>query len=258
MEGYNNGETPLLHVAVANNDVAMVLYYLLSNHDVNAKEMYFGRTPLHIAVRNDNIKMAQILLNCGAAINETTRDNLSALHIAVSNRSKSMVALLLRYNASINPVINFLDKTPLYMAVEYGCLEIVKMLLEAGASIPKATRRNSTLLHVAVRIGDVKMTQLILDNMDIKALGMRDNIQYKTPLDVAVELNYERIVNVLKQQSTDVQQKRPTTKRKFKPNVKNWKNDKVVELLLRNGKRIPVPGLILNGQNNSRTRFHGH
>jgi ankyrin repeat protein len=247
---------PLLHIAVANNDVAMVLYYLLSDYDVNAKETFFGRTPLHIAVRNDNLKITRILLNCGADINEMTSDKLTALHIAVSNRSKIMVALLLKFNTNVNPRENFLDKTPLYMAVEYGCLEIVKLLLDAGASVSRATRRNSTLLHVAVRIGDIKMTRLILNNVDRNTLEMKDNIQFKTPLDVAQELNYEKIVDILEQQSNDILPK--MNKKQWRPNFKNWKNEKIVELLLRNGTKIPVPGLILNGQKHARKRFYSH
>lgn len=152
-----------LHLAAEHGCVKMMEYLLACNMDVNSQNFQRHRTPLHIAVKNDNLYMAQNLLYQHANVNAISDDQLTALHIAVANRSLVMVKLLLYHGAGVNPETKFLDKTPLFMAVEYDCLDIADILSAHGASIQDGTIRSTTLFDMARRMGNERMTVLLLN-----------------------------------------------------------------------------------------------
>ena len=85
---------------------------LLENKaDVNARDKR-GRTGLIMAVQNDNICMAKMLLKCKADPNcHTNKKKNTALHFAFRIGNRRMIELLLRHKASTRKK-NSLGKTP--------------------------------------------------------------------------------------------------------------------------------------------------
>ena len=154
-----------LHIVVIKGDMALTGRYLkLFFADLNVKDIS-GRTPLHYAVSNNHCPIVQMLLYHGARINDITNSKLTPLHIAVSNHRRHMFDLL-KHCAEVNPVENFQNKTPLFMAVEYGCVDFARSLLVRGASVDKATVKGTTLLHVAVRLAPTDVVRLALEYYD--------------------------------------------------------------------------------------------
>jgi ankyrin repeat protein len=103
------GCEPRLHKAVKSRDYDQVAQYLNAgdNIDINStteiSDFFYGGlrlryTPLHRAVLCEDIKMIKLLIGRGA--NLEARDP---------------------------------DRTPLFLAAHYGCVEIVKLLIEHGA-----------------------------------------------------------------------------------------------------------------------------
>uniref|UniRef100_A0A8D8YVQ6 Ankyrin repeat-containing protein DDB_G0279043 n=1 Tax=Cacopsylla melanoneura TaxID=428564 RepID=A0A8D8YVQ6_9HEMI len=77
-----NGKTPL-QIAVQNNDTEMVHMLLDKGANVNGCDVD-GKTPLHFALQNKDLEMVQILLDKGSDVIEQHYDDLlyhNYLHI---------------------------------------------------------------------------------------------------------------------------------------------------------------------------------
>lgn len=95
-------------------------------------------TPLMVAVNNDNLAIARLLLNSGADVNRPG-GGITALHIAVDielyrwctsdlgNASTDLVRLLLERGASVSAV-DYAGETALDLAACYGPNKILELL----------------------------------------------------------------------------------------------------------------------------------
>ena len=104
-----------------------------------------GFDELNKNVRN---RIAGILL-CGAS-RESSRD-LNLLRITD----------LLDFGADINTVATMLS--PLGVACDMGCVEVVQLLLERGANVNTVMGGKNTALHVAGRCGYVSICKILLE-----------------------------------------------------------------------------------------------
>jgi cytohesin len=91
-------------------------------------------------------------------------------------------------------------ETPMHKAVSNNNLDVVRMLISAGAKIPD-TPETDTALHVAARLGYTDMARVLLDN------GVDPNItdeRSRTPLHVAVSEGHRDIAQLLLGAGADV------------------------------------------------------
>jgi len=168
-----DGETPF-HKAVSVGDVALVELLLKHGADPNARDkegwtpfhhagrvelvellLRYGADPnartdagvtlLHSAAISGNVKLAEILLSRGADPNARAADGATPLHIATGKLRTypqeevchpDFVRLLLSYGADLN-IRDGDGRTPLHYAARDGCVEVVRILLAAGA-VPDA------------------------------------------------------------------------------------------------------------------------
>ncbi|XP_059093898.1 transient receptor potential channel pyrexia-like [Tigriopus californicus] len=97
-----------------------------------------GRSPIHVAVMNGNLRSLELLFSIGSNmpnINAIMRSNgRTALHLCAEKKKVDCLKFLLA-QAGIDP--NIKDKknaqTPLYLAVKVGSLEMSKALVEGGS-----------------------------------------------------------------------------------------------------------------------------
>ncbi|KAJ8682985.1 hypothetical protein QAD02_018777 [Eretmocerus hayati] len=94
---------------------------------------------------------------------------LGKLKYAILHGQKDIAELLLRMNTPVNnlahPGIDF--RAPLHSAVYLGNLEIVKKLLNEGASINAFNVNSETALTLAAKFGEHKIVDLLLSNGDL-------------------------------------------------------------------------------------------
>lgn len=108
-----------------------------------------GRTPLHLAVHNDQKAVVELLLVSKADINAKDRDGNTPLHMA---NNINIVKLLLAKGANVNAK-RALDQTPLHYSAIGGNKDVVELLLAQGANVNAKCRDGWTPLRYAVHNG---------------------------------------------------------------------------------------------------------
>ena len=127
-----DGSTPLLWAAHTSNlDIARALVAAKANVDVPND---YGVTPLLEASRNGDAAMVDLLLRAGANPTKAHPEGETPLLSASRAGSVATVRLLLARGADVNAAETFQQTTPLMWAAAEGHLEVVDLLLEAGAN----------------------------------------------------------------------------------------------------------------------------
>ncbi len=147
-------------------------------------------------VEAGNLEEAKKLIKAGVDVNTNMSWNGDTpLHIAVEDDNLEMVKLLLGAGARLD-LANEDGLTPLHAAVSCDEIEIIETLLKAGANVAAADDTGRTPLHVAVReFMNKKALRLLVENgADVNATDREG----KTPLDVAMEHDCLEAVAVLR------------------------------------------------------------
>ena len=128
------GDNNPLIFAVINGDIEGLKMIINQGAEIDSKDDFFGKTPLHYAIENvdkpiddraeaKNAIMTEIvrmLLDIGARVDAKTRFGKTPLHCATANESNTMT-------------------------------KIVNMLLDNGAGIDAISRNGETPLHCAIK-----------------------------------------------------------------------------------------------------------
>jgi len=126
----------LLMEAARRSDPDLIRVLAAAGADVNQR-LEDGTTALMIAVSDtnkDRWAIVKALIEAGADVNAVSKKGNTPLILAAGTyrQSPNLVKALIEAGADVNAVSND-GATPLMMAVKYNSLEVVKMLLEAGA-----------------------------------------------------------------------------------------------------------------------------
>ncbi len=101
-----------------------------------------GKTPLLIAVENNNEEIVSSLLNHGAYTNTKTDEGWTRLLEAVNQDNIEIVKMLLNRGANVNEGTNN-GRTPIFEAIEAGNIDMVQLLLKEGARIDVRAKMRS-------------------------------------------------------------------------------------------------------------------
>lgn len=133
--------------------------------DLNKSMNPSGETPLHLASSLMNSNLLKSLLEAGAQPASTTRSGATALHAAITAGRAENVKLLLAAGADPGAE-DATSNAPLHFSVRLeDPVEIVKMLLAAGA---KAYHRNSqqkTSVDIAEKKGMTACLELLRESL---------------------------------------------------------------------------------------------
>ncbi|KAI5863737.1 hypothetical protein GGS23DRAFT_511871 [Durotheca rogersii] len=122
--------------------------YLVAGNDINMQDIKTGFTPLATAAKSGRVRVAKLLLEHGANPNQKTKYGCTPLYFAADARTdrEGIVRLLLDSRASVDltdPACH--NETPLMAAISKARdYKVVKMLLDAGASLEATNNKNKT------------------------------------------------------------------------------------------------------------------
>lgn len=140
-----------LYHAVLIGDIKRSKECLANGGDPNYIEMI--RTLLVVAVINDNLEMARLILDHGADPNLKSKDGLTPYMQA---KSGAMVKLLAEYGANPNVSDGRFKAIDYYVA--YDCVDAVKAWRELGWPVPRNTKK---LLNRLLAKGRFEMISLL-------------------------------------------------------------------------------------------------
>ncbi|KAH6885443.1 ankyrin repeat-containing domain protein [Thelonectria olida] len=133
--------------------------------DIEAKDDE-GYTPLHVAAlrsfRSDmdgaNLSSMQFLLAQGASISAVTPCGWTAIHLA------NVAALLTHDGSNMLNCTDYVGRSALFFAAKNGRMQVVKILLEAGASVSMLDRFGAGPIIAAARNGHSELVENLLAN----------------------------------------------------------------------------------------------
>ncbi|OXU25180.1 hypothetical protein TSAR_000576 [Trichomalopsis sarcophagae] len=158
---------------------------------VNAIDPTWGRTPLFLAVDNENVRIVKMLLEKGADpnIEENT------LHVAVSRGSLEIVELLVSYGIDVNRVLKSSGKTALHVAVKTNQTEMAIFLLGCKDENSPSKINEKMLLHMALRNCNRRLSLILAKLIPSSDVDLLDN--GFTALHLAVERRYIEVIKEL-------------------------------------------------------------
>lgn len=179
-------ETPLIsvcsgYVSPATNDsyiqsrCAIVQLLLDAGAGVNVVDQY-NDSPLRAAAAAGNGEVVKILRNAGSNPNQLGSGTRSALFEAAIHGHGKIAQSLLQGGAQVEAatlgsrfshlsgyLIDVEGVTPLIAAAENGSLEVVRLLVDAGADVNRPDSSGFTPLMGAARAGHAKMVEFLLE-----------------------------------------------------------------------------------------------
>lgn len=175
-----------LVMAIKTGNLAVVRLLLAAGAPADAADKAFGQTPLMVAARLGNVEVARLLLAKKANVDaQTRRGAVPAFRLPSSNAGSKGAGIVRggwpeRGERDAVPGA----KTPLLFAAREGHLELVQLLVEAGASLEKADADAVTPLLMAVLNGRFQVAKYLLGKgANVKAADWYG----QTPLFAAVD-----------------------------------------------------------------------
>ena len=167
-------------LAMEHFNVAELLYQ--RGADINVRG-FQGRTPLISASSRKHLEMVQWLLHRGADPNISDEIyRWTALHWVAQDDDLIIAQMLLQHNADPN-IQNSKGEIPLHTASRGGKSNFTRLLLEHGADLNARRKDGATPLHLASRNGWVEVARLLIEHGADR--GAEDN-KGRTPLQVAL------------------------------------------------------------------------
>ncbi|KKT23376.1 MAG: hypothetical protein UW09_C0004G0121 [candidate division TM6 bacterium GW2011_GWF2_43_87] len=157
----------LLHYAAFNGwDFACFNYLVSKGADIQ-KISDDNDSPLSCAFQSGYLDAARCLIKAGASINVIAPDGSNLLHrAAYDNWNVKSVKYLIEQGVAIDKVNNN-NETPLLLAAQRGHLDVVRCLVEAGASFSIKNTAGQTARDLAVQ-GIHPLVVSYLDNPFLK------------------------------------------------------------------------------------------
>lgn len=175
------GNTPL-HQASVKGYLPIVLELLIKNPNVNRVNQN-GDTPLHFASETGRLEIIDKLVDAGANVNIQNMSSTTPLHFACLNGYLEVINRLVDAGADVN-IQTLWGQTPLFLAINRNrnSVEIVERLLALGANVNMGGDiENGTPLHKACYLDNIDIVNILLGaGADV---NIQDN-EGRTPLDV--------------------------------------------------------------------------
>ncbi|XP_045205036.2 uncharacterized protein LOC123557574 isoform X2 [Mercenaria mercenaria] len=200
-----------LQIATVNENIKILKLLLLHFRQRKATKSHIQKrnSPLITATKRHSLDTVTCLLQSGVDINYANEDGLSAIDKAVICKCVDICEALTEKGCNLDAKSGKFKRTPLHKAVDMGCLDIVKLLLNVGASVYTTDHRGKYPIHTAAICGHTEILRLLLK--EDKTLAVRpfntvlrgNKIKNLTLYHYAVWKEDEILLKVLKEFEID-------------------------------------------------------
>jgi ankyrin repeat protein len=218
---------------------------LKSNIDPDIRDSA-GNYLIHLLIYYNQIKLLELLLKLNPRLDIIDPDGKQICYLPIRYNQLNILKLLLEYNnVSYGiDITNFRDNeqhSPLFYAVKFNSINSAKLILDYGGRLSTSDKDKNTALHIACLQGkeelaklyssyypemnqfinfenkiplhnsiiskNLKIIKTILQNKDNIELIKFQDINDRTPLMYAIELQYNIILDELINELSEFQQK---------------------------------------------------
>jgi ankyrin repeat protein len=166
---YSNpkGLTALIAAASKNHTEAALL---LLDHGANPNnsnlvfDSPFFDAPLMFAALNGNLALTKSLLDRGSDVEYSNPNGINALIVAASKNHTEAALLLLDRGANIDPICPENGFTPLMYSCYLKNSDLASRLLKDGADVNIESTQHITSLWWAIRCGDLEIIRLLVEH----------------------------------------------------------------------------------------------
>lgn len=182
-----NYKQELLYHSILAKDVNTAITLLQNDLDCNIA-LPCGTTLLHLAVQHNLHEVVTALINHGANLNiRNNAGNTPLIDAILAEELSEKTIKLLIDGPNINLDIKNNDAlSALHFAAKYNHLNIVKLLLDAGANINAVNDEGDTALHLALQYHYVDIAKLLFSNSDVD-IHVQNGLSL-TPLQLAMSI----------------------------------------------------------------------
>ncbi|XP_077297757.1 uncharacterized protein LOC143919356 [Arctopsyche grandis] len=183
-----------LHWAARKSEENVLRYLIDCGADTNILDIY-GRSPLHYAALKGHLNGVRAIVERGGDPYAADKQDRTPMHDACQGGCFATVRYLI--GAGLNPkAVDFSGRSPLHYSVECNHLKITMLLIQTvdGIEIDARDTLGRTPLFLAVAQGWLDMVKILaLSGADILATNKRD----ESPLTLAFKLNKENIISFM-------------------------------------------------------------
>ncbi|KRY39744.1 Ankyrin repeat domain-containing protein 29 [Trichinella spiralis] len=180
-----------LFIAAQGNYMTIVKTFLEVGCDPNYS-MSDGAHSLFVAAQNGHLEVVKILLQNGADVSKARNDGATPLWISCQMGHASIVRELLLWGANVDEARKD-GATPLFKASHKGHTAVVEELLEFDPCLGLLAN-GETALHAACLFGHQEIAKMLIRaGADVQLLNQAG----ETPLQLAEQLGYDSIINLL-------------------------------------------------------------
>jgi len=161
---------------------------------INLQRKHDGDTPLHIAVEENHLESAGVLIAGGAEVNIQARNGQTPLHLAVKNRNKELASLLIENGADFY-IRDHFHYTPLHWSAVNNDKDMAEFLIIKGAEVNYYDTAGNTPLTLALKKNNREVADLLRTYGGAKERPISKKVQ--EICKAASERNIEQLKSLL-------------------------------------------------------------
>jgi len=187
-----------LFEAVVKRDTVALNNHLSTTKNIDKRDGY-GRTALHVAAYTANHEAMRILVDAGANPDALEQDRYDIVTIAAVANDIETLELSLQLGASPGNITSLYDGTALIAAAHLGHVEVIQILIRAGAPLDHVNNLHWTALIESIVLGDggERHTATLKALVDAGASVELADTYGRTPLYLARQNGYTNMIAIL-------------------------------------------------------------